>query len=293
MKLVVGIVLVVISAVLFTTPFYLQYKGSLEEKAKSSKTEQKMDGYPADERKLKLEQAVEYNKKLAASGQKVIGVDPWSDKNDSVVEDSDYKNVLTSDEPGVMGVVDYPRLGINVRIGHGTSDDVLDYMVGHLYGTSLPVGGVNTKSVLSAHRGAIGNPLFSRLGEAIKGDVFYIKVLGKTFAYKVKTIKVVEPTEFDDLRIEQGKDLVVLLTCTPYGINTHRLLVIGERATIPNEAPPIEKAPADTGPKKRLMLVGTAWVVASGVIVWGVIRFKKRGAKINDSDNEKQSDFID
>ena len=130
---------------------------------------------------------------------------------------------------GVMAYVDIPKIGVYLPVQHGTDADTLERAVGHVVGTSLPVGGSNTHAVLSAHSGMASSKLFSDIDQLAEGDTFYIHVLGDTLAYKVDAIHTVLPTDTSLLQIADGKDLVTLVTCTPFGINTHRLLVRGHR----------------------------------------------------------------
>ena len=130
---------------------------------------------------------------------------------------------------GVMAYVDIPKINVYLPAQHGTGAETLEKSVGHVVGTSLPVGGENTHAVLSAHSGMASSKLFSDIDQLEKGDVFYIHVLGEVLAYEVDSINTVLPTDTSLLQIEAGKDLVTLVTCTPFGINTHRLLVRGHR----------------------------------------------------------------
>ena len=130
---------------------------------------------------------------------------------------------------GVMAYVDIPKIGVYLPVQHGTDADTLERAVGHVVGTSLPVGGGSTHAVLSAHSGLTSSKLFSDIDQLAEGDVFYIHVLGDTLAYRVDAINTVLPTDTHLLQIADGKDLVTLVTCTPFGINTHRLLVRGHR----------------------------------------------------------------
>lgn len=130
---------------------------------------------------------------------------------------------------GVMAYVDIPKINIYLPIQHGTDADTLERAVGHVVGTSLPVGGSSTHAVLSAHSGLASSKLFSDIDQLAVGDTFYIHVLGDTLAYKVDSIHTVLPTDTSLLQIEDGKALVTLVTCTPFGVNTHRLLVRGHR----------------------------------------------------------------
>ena len=147
-----------------------------------------------------------------------------------------YEQVLTVSDNGVIGELRYPRLGIGLPVYHGTSDAVISKGVGHLYGSSLPVGGPSTHSVLTAHSGLVHASLFTPLPEAQIGDNFEITVLGETHHYRVDQIETVAPDHTGALRIVPGSDYVTLITCTPIGINSHRVLVRGERIPSPAAA---------------------------------------------------------
>ena len=138
-----------------------------------------------------------------------------------------YDEQLTAG--GVMAYVDIPKINVYLPVQHGTDADTLEKSVGHVVGTSLPVGGSSTHAVLSAHSGLASSKLFSDIDQLAVGDVFYIHVLGDTLAYKVNAIHTVLPTDTSLLQIEDSKDYVTLVTCTPFGVNTHRLLVRGHR----------------------------------------------------------------
>ena len=147
---------------------------------------------------------------------------------------------------GVMAYVDIPKINVYLPVQHGTDADTLERAVGHVVGTSLPVGGSSTHSVLSAHSGMASSKLFSDIDQLTEGDTFYIHVLGDTLAYKVDSINTVLPTDTSLLQIEDGKDYVTLVTCTPFGVNTHRLLVRGHRVpyTPEQETTAVEENPA-------------------------------------------------
>lgn len=136
---------------------------------------------------------------------------------------------------GMMGYVDIPKLGVHIPIYHGTEERALQSGAGFWYGTSLPVGGENTHCVLAAHNGLVKAKLFTDLDKLEVGDRFTLDVLNETFTYEVDQILVTLPEETEELYIQNGKDLVTLYTCTPYGVNTHRLLVRGHRVTEPEE----------------------------------------------------------
>lgn len=151
----------------------------------------------------------------------------------------DYLNIHEGD---VLGYIEIPSINIKLPIYYGTSVDILKKGVGVLEGTSLPVGGENTHSVLSAHTGLANQKLFTDIDKLKDGDVFYLHILKKDLAYKVNQIKVVHPDEIDELKISDEKDYVTLLTCYPYGINTERLLVRGERTDLsPSNVEQVQK----------------------------------------------------
>ena len=143
---------------------------------------------------------------------------------------------------GVMAYIDIPQIGVYLPVQHGTEADTLERAVGHVTGTSLPVGGSSTHAVLSAHSGMASSKLFSDIDQLEKGDVFYIHVLGEVLAYEVDAINTVLPTDTSLLQIEEGKDLVTLVTCTPFAINTHRLLVRGHRVSYTSEQEAVSAA---------------------------------------------------
>ena len=187
-----------------------------------------------------VERAHEYNQRLADSGQLVLGEapDPFSnDTTSASLKDEDYQSALNMDGDGMMGSISIPKINVNLPIWHGTSAKSLENGAGHMYGTSLPVGGESTHSVISAHNGMPNVLMFTYLDQMVIGDVFYIHVAGSTLAYKVDRIDVILPDRFDKLLISPGEDRVTLMTCTPYGRNTHRLLVSGIRASMPDIAP--------------------------------------------------------
>ncbi len=142
-----------------------------------------------------------------------------------------YENLLDITGTGMMGYIEIPSVNISLPIYHGSSEAVLQSGVGHMEGSSLPIGGKSTHSILSGHRGLPSSKLFTNIDKLEKGDTFTLKVLNEEYAYEVDQIMTVEPYELDSLNIEEGKDYCTLVTCTPYGVNTHRLLVRGHRTT--------------------------------------------------------------
>jgi sortase A len=174
-----------------------------------------------------------------------------------------------------MGYIEIPKINCYMPIYHGTDESILQIAAGHLEWTSLPVGGISTHSVIAGHSGLSSAKLFSDLDSLEIGDIFMITVLTETLTYEVDQIKVVLPEEVDDLKIVEGKDLCTLVTCTPYGINSHRLLVRGHRiANIEedaiDEAAPIQKLP--------ILLAAGAMILAIGAAVT-IIHKRKRKIK--------------
>lgn len=151
-------------------------------------------------------------------------------------QDQRYGRLLNEGH-GIMGRVSIPKISVDLPIYHGTGDKQLSFGSGHLYGTSLPVGGNNTHAVITGHRGMVQAQMFTRLDEMREGDFIYISTMNRTLAYEVDRITVIEPTDTSQLRIVPGQDRLTLMTCTPYGINSHRLLVSGHRVSIPVPAP--------------------------------------------------------
>lgn len=195
----------------------------------------------------------------------------------------DYDSQLDIAGSGIMGYVEISKIQVNLPIYHGTEAEVLDRGVGHLLGSSLPIGGENTHTILSGHSGMASQKMFTDLEQLVPGDVFYLNVLGETLAYQVTEINTVLPYETDLLGIVPGEDLCTLVTCTPYGINTHRLLLRGSRipyeeaAVLYEEAASTEPA-ASTWEAKYLqgVLLGCAAAGGVSVVVFLVMQIKKR-----------------
>lgn len=178
-----------------------------------------------------------------------------------------YEDILNVAGTGIMGYLEIPRINVKLPIYHGTSESVLNVAVGHLEGTSLPVGGSGTHCVLSAHRGLPSAKLFTNLDKLTEGDTFTVTVLDRVMTYEVDQIRIVEPQEISELNTVPGEDYITLLTCTPYGINTHRLLVRGhhieseddeDRIIIINEAYEMDStmlAPVVAAPLLLILLI--------------------------------------
>ena len=188
-----------------------------------------------------------------------------------------YKEILNVNGNGVMGYVNIPKLGVELPVYHGVSAEVLNIACGHLPGTAFPVGGSNTHCVLSAHRGLPHAKLFTELDKMEPGDTFQLVVLDRTLTYQVDQIKVVRPDEIDDVQIVAGQDLCTLLTCTPYGVNSHRLLVRGTRI---ENAPPALYVTSDA--YRIDSLVATPVVAAPILLILLIIlmiKYRNKGSK--------------
>ena len=190
------------------------------------------------------------------------------------IKSQNYNNILNIND-GVMGSIEIPKIDVNIAIYHGTDDEILSVGAGHLEDTSLPVGGENTHTVLTSHRGLPSSKLFTRLDELEINDLFYINVLDKTLAYKIYKTDVVKPEEIVQrgFEIESGKDIATLVTCTPYGINTHRLIITGERVDYSKK----QKDSIKTAlPSLREIVFYSLPVLFSMI---GILIFKKKGAE--------------
>lgn len=165
--------------------------------------------------------------KAAEEYNKVLSPVQFQDNAPTTLQS--YNQLLNINGDGIMGYVDIPCINVYLPIYHGTDGDTLQGGIGHLASSSLPVGGLGTHAVLTGHTGLASNKLFSDIEEMQIGDVFYLHVLSRTLAYKVAEINVVEPDDTSHLTINKERDSCTLITCTPYGVNTHRLLVRGER----------------------------------------------------------------
>lgn len=218
--------LLILAVGLVAYPFVANY--IFENRADSivSTVEEAADAIDNSEQEAEIKAANEYNQVIASG--RVQLTDPFIE--DTLANDSaDYESLLCITSEGVMGFVEIPSISLSIPIYHGTSDAVLEKGAGHLQGTSLPVGGESTHSVLTGHTGLSNAKLFTDLTELEEGDIFFLNVMGEKLAYEVDQIKVVLPSELNDLQVIPGEDYCTLLTCTPYGVNTHRLLVRGTR----------------------------------------------------------------
>ncbi|MDD3362350.1 MAG: class C sortase [Hespellia sp.] len=238
--------------------------------------EKEADG--AIDYEAEMEKATAYNEALLPS----ILPDSFAVADAQEEADAGYMSALNIADDGMMGTIEIPKIKIKLPIYHTTEDKVLQQAAGHLEGSSLPVGGENTHAVISAHRGLPSASLFTDLDKLKNGDHFLIKVLDQTLCYEVDQISVVEPKETESLAVEEGKDLVTLLTCTPYGVNSQRLLVRGHRVPYEEAAVTDEQLPLSNFSLHTSYLF---WVIV-GLVITGIVVFilyqrdKKRRASM-------------
>lgn len=229
--------------------------------------------------------AQDYNKRLASSGG-FMGVRTES-------ELAEYNSLLNVAGTGIMGYVEIRKLNISLPLYHGTEEDVLQVGIGHLDATSLPVGGETTHSIVSGHRGLPSAKLFTNIDQLGVGDTFNLRILKEVLTYQVDRILTVLPDEVDTLRLEWGADYCTLVTCTPYGVNTHRLLVRGHRIPTPEE----EKVSLIEKDGMRLLGMDVSFVlpIAIAILLLTVIpvvllrRKKKKGKSKSINDNKQQN----
>lgn len=274
------ILLVALSVLLYpTVSNYLYEKNS--SRAVTS-YEESVVGLSGEEQDAMREAAVRYNQKLV--GQDAAFTDPFSGDTDEV--SAEYAELLDVNGTGMMGYIRIPKIDVELPIYHGTSEPVLQVGAGHISTTSLPVGGASTHAVLTGHRGLPSKRLFTDLDQIVEGDIFYLKVLNETLAYKVDQILTVLPHETEALQIAEGEDYVTLVTCTPYGVNTHRLLIRGHRipyveavAAVPDEIDHGLKIPFEV-----LVLLIALLILVIIFIIWRILAHRKsRAAGISGS----------
>lgn len=194
-------------------------------------------------------------------------LDPFGEEPAATAERAEYARLLNPSGDGVMGYVDIPRIGQRLNVYHGTDDQALLKGVGHLQGTSLPVGGVGTHCVLSGHRGLPMAKIFTDLDQLEAGDLILLHVLGHVLAYEVDGTSVVLPTEVGGLAIDPGEDALTLVTCTPYAVNTHRLLVHGHSVPVPDDLGAEEDQSLWARVRLALIVLGSLLAFATGTVL--------------------------
>ena len=250
----------IIGIALVCYPIISNFVASKDNASLISTYDKQVDNLSSAEKKEMIKDAEQWNDKLYRQ-QKGISVD------DSL----DYLDILNIGN-GIIGSIEIPQIDVNLPIYHGTNDDVLNIGAGHVEDSSMPVGGINTHTVITGHRGLPSSKLFTRLDELKKGDLFFIKIIDKTLAYKINKIEVVLPDKVS-YSIIDNQDLATLITCTPYGLNTNRLVITGKR--VPYEEKE-KKSIKSSMPSLREIIFYVIPVLFS---VAGILFFRKRGVK--------------
>lgn len=248
---------------IFAYPTFSDYWNSFHQSQAVTSYVENVANLDTEQYEALWNEAVAYNKKLAKTGIQ------WNMTDE---EKEEYNEYLAVDDSGIMGYIDIPVIDCSLPIYHGTDESVLQVAIGHIEGSSLPVGGEGSHCVISGHRGLPSARLFTDLDKLVEGDIFILHTLDATLTYEVDQIRIVEPTDLSDLQIEEGKDYCTLVTCTPYGINTHRLLVRGHRIENQNatdirvsadatQVDPVQVAPFIATP---ILIVLLIWVFVGG-----------------------------
>lgn len=239
--LLIGVFLVGVSLLLY--PTVSDYWNSLHQTKAITAYAEEVAAISEEEQEELLSAAREYNRNLIQDRTR------WKLSEEELAE---YNSLLNMSSDGIMGYINIPKISVTLPIYHTTDDQVLQKGAGHLEGSSLPVGGESTHCVLSSHRGLVSARLFTDLDQLKKGDTFTLTVLNQVLTYEIDQILIVLPDEMEALAIEEGEDYCTLVTCTPYGVNTHRLLVRGHRV--------------ETEDTTKITVTGDAFVLESSVI---------------------------
>lgn len=272
---VLFIAIIAVGALLVSWPFISNWQFTKQADELLAAYDSRVQAMPEQQRSDELERARAYNDNLSG----LVVEDPFV-AGSGIAYPTGYDNVLNTDGNGLMGHLEIPALSLSLPIYHGADDAVLEKGVGHIATTALPVGGAGTHCVLAAHRGLPGKELFTNVDKLVAGDVFLLRVLGETFAYRIDQISVVEPEALVDILPEPGADLCTLVTCTPLNINSHRLVIRGVRTEY------IEGAPLPASPnngarralsayEKQLLLalcIGAAAIAAALLVTRAALR---------------------
>ena len=268
--LLVGVFLLGLGILLY--PSVSDYWNSMHQTQAIGAYEDTLSGMTQKDYSEYFAQADAYNAALASLPTPLTGYEVL----DTLEEVPKYRDVLDVNGMGIMGYIDIDEIGVELPIYHGTDPSVLNVAVGHLEGTSLPVGGVGTHCVLSAHRGLPSARLFTDLDRLKVGDTFTLTVLNRLLTYQVDQVLIVEPDQVEALAIDPNEDYCTLVTCTPYGINTHRLLVRGRRVENAEEKPVIY-VPADMVRIDPLVVTpAVAAPMLLVLLIFLLIRYRKR-----------------
>ncbi len=252
-------------------PIISDYWNSLHQSKAIASYVKSVENLKEDEHESLWKDAVKYNEELYDEKR---FVSKYANEEDR------YKELLNISDNGIMCYIEIPSINLSLPVYHGVDESILQVAVGHLFGTSLPVGGKNTHTVLSGHRGLPSASLFTNLDQLSIGDTFMLHTLNETLTYEVDQILVVKPDEMQALQIEEGKDLCTLVTCTPYGVNSHRMLVRGHR--IPNVSTEISNISADAINIQYIVVACLIVFILLIIIIKMIIFMKnqKKGGKV-------------
>lgn len=274
---VIRAVVLIIALSVLLYPTVSSYFNAKNSSTIASDYDQSVNSMTSEEKQKMWDEAVAYNQTLVGN---TSFRDPFTETDGE--ENEVYESLLNIDGNGMMGYIRIPKIDVMLPIYHGTEEKVLQVAAGHISTSSLPVGGESTHSVLTGHRGLPSARLFTDLDQLAQGDVFYLHILDHKLAYQVDQILTVLPTETEALEIIEGEDLCTLVTCTPYAVNTHRLLIRGHRIpyveatkTVPDETDGFYV------PFEILMLLIALVILLIILIMWRIIvwRKKKRGRR--------------
>jgi sortase A len=242
---------------------------AVEQSQKIDKLTQGIKDLGAETLRERIAEARDYNQGLSGAGAAVAANERLPLANEPQADKQKYLDMLRGDSEGLMARIRIPSIDVDLPIYHGTSETVLEHGIGHLEGTALPVGGPSTHSVVTGHRGLATSELFSNLDKVAVDDTFTIEVFDEILTYRVIETLVVEPQDTESLLIQPGKDLLTLVTCTPLGINSHRILVTGERV-IPTPQSDVDAAgqKPDVPGFPWWMYIAGGVVVSAGTYVW-------------------------
>ncbi len=294
LSLIAIVIIFLVGVGVLSYPLISAVVNNIDSRGKAKSYQEQIENLPDPEIESLLNGAKEYNKSLLNN---VILTDPFDEKAYDAIG-ANYEETLNTDESGTIGYIDIPKINVYLPIYHGTSLDVLGKGAGHLENSSMPIGGENTHAVISAHSAYPTQTFFDYLTEIKEGDYFYVHVLNEDLKYEVDQIKVVLPDETTDLNIIEGGDYVTLLTCTPYSVNTHRLLVRGKRVAI-EENDFISEPSVFNGGEGSLYFFGyelpyweIAIILASfiAVVLFIILYFVKRNKKKHKYLNKEKSD---
>lgn len=264
---IILVLIFIIGLSLLLYPSFSDYWNSFHQSRAIASYAQSVTTINDDQYEKMWAQAQEYNTTLAKKQNR------WVLSEEEYVE---YEGLLNIGGTGIIGYIEIPNIKVSLPIYHGVDEAVLQIAVGHIEGSSLPVGGEGTHCVISGHRGLPSAKLFTNLDEMEEGDLFMMRVLDETLTYEVDQIRIVEPEDLSALEIEEGKDLCTLVTCTPYGINSHRLLVRGHRVENMESANSIRV----TADAMQIDPVMVAPVIAVPILlillIWLLVHYRKR-----------------